>query len=57
MRKHEAWDITNTPVYTVGWALDVSFFLNDSAGHSSFHVGIIRDTALGCEGKHHTITA
>lgn len=51
MRKHEAWDITNTPV------LDVSFFLNDSAGHSSFHVGIIRDTALGCEGKHHTITA
>lgn len=45
-----------TPVFAASWALGISSIFNDSAGHSSFHVGIIRDMALGWEGKHHTIT-
>lgn len=44
-----------TPVFAASGALGISSIFNDSAGHSSFHVGIIRDVALGLEGKHHTI--
>lgn len=42
-----------TPVFAASGALGISSIFNDSAGHSSFHVGIIRDVALGLEGKHH----
>lgn len=48
--------VTITPVFAASGALGISSIFNDSAGHSSFHVGIIRDMALGLEGKHHTIT-
>ncbi len=50
------WSSRYTPVFAASGALGFSSIFNDSAGHSSFHVGIIRDMALGLEGKHHTIT-
>lgn len=39
--------LTTTPVFAASGALGISSIFNDSAGHSSFHVGIIRDMALG----------